>query len=205
MVVRVCNEVLYRESISSGSFMIQNNISVLWQPSVRVLASSSSLIPIIKEFHATVLLVRLFHFNGNGTWQDFIHRFESYSCDTISLSHVALRVCGFFNVPQFYYMCKGLWDGAYGLSSLSEKTRKSNRLQMLLQRQHFLLSYLKTLSVGPAGVWTYGLPLSRPALIHWAIHLSIGLLGQFTSVGRETHFFTSSLAPRGPKRIGRAK
>ena len=63
------------------------------------------------------------------------------------------RVCGFFNVPQiFYYMCKGLWDGAYDLLSLSEKTRKSNRLQMLLQRQHFLLSYLKTLSVGPAGV-----------------------------------------------------
>ena len=30
--------------------------------------------------------------------------------------------------------------------------RKSNRLQMLLQRQHFLLSYLKTRSVGPAGV-----------------------------------------------------
>ena len=77
------------------------------------------------------------------------------------------RVCGFFNVPQiFYHMCKGLWDGAYGLSSLSKKTRKSNRLQKLLQiRQHFLLSYLKTLSVGPAAVWTYGLPLSRPALI----------------------------------------
>ena len=53
-------------------------------------------------------------------------------------------------------MCKGLWDGAYGLSSLSEKTRKSNHLQMLLQRQHFLLNYLKTLSVGPARVWTYG-------------------------------------------------
>ena len=32
-------------------------------------------------------------------------------------------------------------------------------LQMLLQRQHFLLSYLKTLSVGLAWVWTYGLPL----------------------------------------------
>ena len=43
-------------------------------------------------------------------------------------------------------------DGAYGLSSLSEKTRKSNHLQMSLQRQHFLLNYLKTLSVGPAGV-----------------------------------------------------
>ena len=61
-------------------------------------------------------------------------------------------------------MCKGLRDGAYSLSSLSEKTRKSNRFQMLLQRQHFILSYLKTLSVGLAGVWTYGLPLSRPAL-----------------------------------------
>ena len=28
--------------------------------------------------------------------------------------------------------------------SLSKKTRKSNNLQMSLQRQHFLLSYLKT-------------------------------------------------------------
>jgi len=49
-------------------------------------------------------------------------------------------------------------------SSLSEKTRESNRFQMLLQRQHFLLSCLKTLSVGPAGVWTCDLLLSRPAL-----------------------------------------
>ena len=74
------------------------------------------------------------------------------------------RVCGLFNFSQIYYMYKGSWDGVYSLSSLSEKTRKSNRFQMLLQRQHFILSYLKTLSVGPAGVWTYGLPLSRPAL-----------------------------------------
>ena len=49
-------------------------------------------------------------------------------------------------------------------SSLSQKTRKSNRLQMSLQRQHFLLSYLKTLSVGAAGVRFRDLPLSRPAL-----------------------------------------
>ena len=59
---------------------------------------------------------------------------------------------------------KVLWDGTYGFSSLSEKTRKSNHLQMSLQRQHFLLSYLKTLSVCPAGVLTHDLPLSRPAL-----------------------------------------
>ena len=42
-------------------------------------------------------------------------------------------------------------DGANGLSSLSEKTRISDHLQTSLQRQHFLLSYFKTLSVGP--VW----------------------------------------------------
>ena len=35
---------------------------------------------------------------------------------------------------------KVLWNGTYGFSSLSEKTRKSNRLQMSLQRQHFPLS-----------------------------------------------------------------
>ena len=59
---------------------------------------------------------------------------------------------------------KVLWDGTYGFSSLSEKTRKSNHLHMSSQRQHFLLSYLKTLSVGPAGVRTRDLPLSRAAL-----------------------------------------
>ena len=37
---------------------------------------------------------------------------------------------------------KVLWDGTYGFLSLSEKTRKSNYLQMSLQRQHFLHSYL---------------------------------------------------------------
>ena len=57
-----------------------------------------------------------------------------------------------------------LWDETSGLSSLSEKTRKSNRLQMSLQRQHFLLSYLKTLSVGPAGIRTHDLPHDSPVL-----------------------------------------
>ena len=59
---------------------------------------------------------------------------------------------------------KMLWDGTYGFSSLSEKTRKSNHLQMSLQRQYFLLSYLKTLSVGLARVWTRDLPPGRLAL-----------------------------------------
>ena len=40
---------------------------------------------------------------------------------------------------------------AHGLTSFSRKTRKSNHLQMLEKRQHLLLNYFKTLSVGPAG------------------------------------------------------
>ena len=46
---------------------------------------------------------------------------------------------------------EGLQDRAYGLSSLFKKTRESNHLDMSLQRQHFLLSYLKTISVGLEG------------------------------------------------------
>ena len=38
------------------------------------------------------------------------------------------------------------------LMPLSQKTRESNHLQMSLQRQHFLLSSLKTLDVGLARV-----------------------------------------------------
>ena len=43
---------------------------------------------------------------------------------------------------------KVLLVGAYGY----ETTRKSNHLQTPEQRKHFLLSFLKTLSVGPARV-----------------------------------------------------
>ena len=60
-------------------------------------------------------------------------------------------------------------DGAYGLSSLSEKTRISNHLQMSLQRQHILLSYFKTLSVGP--VWGHEPETSRTVVrrsTNWA-------------------------------------
>ena len=42
------------------------------------------------------------------------------------------------------------------------RPRKSSHLQMKLQRQHFLLSYLKTLSVGPVGVSNSRPPASQP-------------------------------------------
>ena len=48
----------------------------------------------------------------------------------------------------------------YGLSSLSKKTRKFNRLQMSLQRQAFLQSHVKSLNIGPVGVGTS--PLQKP-------------------------------------------
>ena len=60
---------------------------------------------------------------------------------------------GLFYVPREPNKCKCCETEA-GCSSLPEKTTKSNCLQMSLQRQQFLLSYSKTLSVGPAGVWT---------------------------------------------------
>ena len=57
--------------------------------------------------------------------------------------------------PKRTRSVKELWDGTYGFSSIvSEKTSKSHRFQMSLQRQHFLLRYTKNLSVGPPGVWT---------------------------------------------------
>ena len=56
-----------------------------------------------------------------------------------------------------------LWDGTYGFSSLSEKTC----LQMPLRSQFFLLSYLKTLSVGLVRVRARDLPLSRELTRRW--------------------------------------
>ena len=52
---------------------------------------------------------------------------------------------------------------AYGLTSLPEKTRKSNHLQMLEQRKHLLLNYFKNPSVGPAGNRNPSLPHDRLA------------------------------------------
>ena len=54
---------------------------------------------------------------------------------------------GSLTSPASHYS-KDAGDGAYGLSSLSKKTRISNHLQMSLQRQHISP---QTLSVGP--VW----------------------------------------------------
>ena len=59
----------------------------------------------------------------------------------------SLRPSG--SLTSHRFTCEELWDGTSGLSTLSEKTRRSNHLQMSLQRKHFLLSYLNPLSVRP--------------------------------------------------------
>ena len=58
------------------------------------------------------------------------------------------------NVSRRLSNTYGLWDGEYGFQSLSEKTWKFNHFKMCWQRQHFLLSFFETLSVGPAMVRT---------------------------------------------------
>ena len=73
-------------------------------------------------------------------------RLDPYTGNSVPYSLRQVR--GFFNVPCWLYNTEDAGDGAYDLSSLSEKTRTSNHLQMSLQRQHVLLSYFKTLSVG---------------------------------------------------------
>ena len=80
---------------------------------------------------------------------------------------------------------KVLWDGTYGFSSLSEKTRKSNHLQMSLQRQHFLLSYLKTLSVGPAGFETTASRSADRRSPNWANRAAVNTIDrQYTERGQ---------------------
>ena len=72
------------------------------------------------------------------------HRYPQRSALGVATARVRYVPSG--SLTSHIINCEELWDKVSGLSSLSEKTRKSNHLQMLLQRKHFLLSYLKTLS-----------------------------------------------------------
>ena len=57
---------------------------------------------------------------------------------------------------------KGLYEGSSDSSTFSKKSGESNHLQMSIRREHFLLSYLKTLSVGPAVVLNLRPPAQWP-------------------------------------------
>jgi len=62
--------------------------------------------------------------------------------------------------------------GAYGLSSLSKKTRISNHLQMSLQRQHILLSYFKTRVLVWSGARTQDLLHGSPTLYQLTAYIN---------------------------------
>lgn len=83
--------------------------------------------------------------------------------------------CVFFNVP-----CREPWQRSYRrLTSATVCRRYPRRLesQMLLQRKQFLLSFVKTLSVGPARTRTLHFPLGRQfgvqptALTRWRLNI----------------------------------
>ena len=78
---------------------------------------------------------------------------------------------------------KVLWDGTYGFLSLSEKTRKSNCLQMSLQRQHFLLIYFKTPSVGSARFEPATSCSADWCSPNWANKAAVNLLLNYADVG----------------------
>ena len=82
-----------------------------------------------------------------------------------------------------------LWDGTYGLPSLSEKTSTSNHLQMSLQRSYFLLNSLKTLSVGLTGVATHNLKRAILVLYHWANRLVVTIQDYPALQGRVNCWF----------------
>ena len=84
--------------------------------------------------------------------QPLLHQLMKYRTLNWGLTTTLATPC-----PTFFNKCMGSLtspanhitlkmqetDRAYGLKSLSEKTWTSNHLQMSLQRQHILLSYLK--------------------------------------------------------------
>ena len=69
--------------------------------------------------------------------------------------------CGFFYVPHEPDQWKCCEPRP---TAFRPYQRRLESLTVCITRQHFLLSFLKTLSVGPARIWTRELPLSRPAL-----------------------------------------
>ena len=77
----------------------------------------------------------------------------------MNLSLATSTRIGTFLNPHIFLSPRFLWTGPY-----PRRLESPTVLQMSLQRQHFLLSYSKTLGVGPTGVRTCEVPLSRPAL-----------------------------------------
>ena len=92
-----------------------------------------------------------------------------------------------FRIMMWVLSVKVLCDGTYGLSSLSEKTRKSNHLQMSFQRQHPERWSGRSLNPGPPARQTGALPFEltrrRLNLATHTLRSSI-LLFWYTALGQ---------------------
>ena len=62
---------------------------------------------------------------------------------------------------RIQHRCKGCEIGPLVYFPYPRRLKKTNHLQLCLQRQHFLPSFFKTLSVGPDRVWTCKQPPAR--------------------------------------------
>ena len=73
------------------------------------------------------------------------------------------RVCGFFNVPQIF----NTWARACETGPTVYRPYPRRLESLAVCRYYYKGSTFSSeiLKIGPAEVWTYGLPLSRPALI----------------------------------------
>ena len=62
---------------------------------------------------------------------------------------------------RIQHRCTGCEIGPLVYFPYPRRLKKTNHLQLCLQRQHFLPSFFKTLSVGPDRVWTCKQPPAR--------------------------------------------
>ena len=111
----------------------------------------------------------------NSTWSQLLQAHKSLPHLIDTPDHVPGTTC---TSPTLYKQCvgsltyhriytctvyvQGLWDGAYGLSSLiSKKPRKSTHFANVFTKAALSAQLWKILSVSLAGGRTNGLPLSR--------------------------------------------
>ena len=112
----------------------------------------------IKMFKCTLQASRLYKLNSWASWlspiaahihlyiKNTLKWFNKPYIITITFLLFTIDKCRFFKSYDRGSRCL-----AYSLVSISEKTQRSNHLQMLGQRQNILLNYFKTLRTGPAG------------------------------------------------------
>ena len=108
------------------------------------------------------------YFNPPSPWLEWCDEWRLTTAPGSTSSTLFEQWCGFFYVLQDPDKCRCCETGPTVLRPYPRRPKKSNRLQMSLQKQHFLLSYLKTLCVGLAELWTRGSRSADRRSPNWA-------------------------------------